>query len=148
MPYVEWTPDMGEISGFGGGYEAACRAMVKAGVEYWEMRDTSGESPKFDPHYKGFKGVFGLCIDDNVDAKALDEAMMNTTMIGPDGVAVRVGDGATGAMHQAAVNHIFGFRKLGAAEYVSTLRRREVEEAMEVASNKNLAASVKRGQNG
>lgn len=84
MPYVEWTPDMGEISGFGGSYEAGCRAMVKAGVEFWEAQDAAharGEREKFDPHYQGFEGVFGLLTDDNADAKALDRAMMDTPFV-------------------------------------------------------------------
>jgi hypothetical protein len=132
MPYVEWTPDMGEISGFGGSYEAACRAMVKAGVEYWDAQDAAFErgerDTKFDPHYKGFKNVMGLCIDDNPDAKALDEAIMNATIPAANGWSERVGDGATGAMHQAAVNHIMAFRRMGADEYVRTLREREQKE--------------------
>lgn len=155
MPYVEWTADMGEISGFGGGYEAACRAMVKAAVEYWEEQDrlenapelqmarASGTQKHFDPLYRGFKGVFGLMESDNADAKALDEAMMNATLA--DGVTVREA-GPTGAMHQAAVSHVFAFRKLGPDEYRKQLRAREIDEAREVVSSKNLAASVRRNQ--
>jgi len=32
-----WIPEMGEISGFGGGYEDACRRMMQAGVTYREQ---------------------------------------------------------------------------------------------------------------
>lgn len=31
-----WTPEMGEISGFGGGYEEACQKMTRAGVAWLE----------------------------------------------------------------------------------------------------------------
>ena len=33
MGKYQYTDDMGEISGFGEGYEATCRAMVVAGLE-------------------------------------------------------------------------------------------------------------------
>jgi hypothetical protein len=33
-----WTDDMDEISGFGGGYEACCRTMVRAGVLWLRER--------------------------------------------------------------------------------------------------------------
>jgi hypothetical protein len=129
MPYIEWTNDMGEISGFGGSYEAGCRAMVRAGVEYWEAQDAAFErgerSTKFDPHYRGIKNVMGLAMDDNDDARALDEAMMSAEV---EGKTVREW-GPTGAMHHAAVNHILAFRRLGADEYVRTLRARDKDEA-------------------
>lgn len=131
MPYIEWTPEMGEISGFGGSYEAGCRAMVKAGVEYWEERDAAharGEGDKFDPHYRGYEGVFGLIDTNNGDAEKLDQVMMDATIPSSDGGTQRVGDGATGAMHQAAVNHILAFRRLGAEEYRRTLVERERKE--------------------
>jgi len=34
MSAMEWTSDMGEISGFGGSYEAGCRAMLDAGIAF------------------------------------------------------------------------------------------------------------------
>ena len=34
MSKYVYTDNMSEISGFGGGYEAACRAMVVAGLEH------------------------------------------------------------------------------------------------------------------
>lgn len=134
MPYVEWTPDMGEISGFGGSYEAGCRAMVKAGVEFWEAQDAAharGEREQFDPHYQGLDGVFGLLTDDNADAKALDRAMMDTPFVDDrTGETTTIGKyGATGAMHQAAVGHVMAFRRLGAEKYCATLREREKAEA-------------------
>jgi len=92
------------ISGFGGGYEAACQAMVIAGLEYWD------ENPEFNPQYRGFQGVFGLLVEDNEDAKILDGIL----------IAAANGD-STGAMHQASVNHIFAARRLGWEEYLRQL---------------------------
>lgn len=132
MSYVEWTPDMGEISGFGGGYEACCRAMVKAGVEFWEAQNAAAardERDPFNPEFTGFKNVYGLIISDNADAKALDAAIM-AAPVTIDGKVGSISDyGATGAMHQAAIGHIMAFMRLGADEYVTQLRGREREEA-------------------
>jgi len=134
MSYVEWTEDMGEISGFGGSYEEGCRAMVRAGVEFWEAMDETnsalgGAVDKFDPHYRGYEGVYGILSDDNDDAKALDAAIMAAPLT-VDGRETTVGEyGATGAMHQAAVSHVFAFRRLGAEEYVRQLRERTREES-------------------
>lgn len=101
-----WTDDMGEISGFGGGYEALCRAMALAGINWLD------EHPNASPSYKGFKGVFGLITEDNDDAKELEKAIMGV-------------DGATdcaGAMHHAAVNHCLAYKRLGWDEYCNQLR--------------------------
>ena len=41
----EFTPMMGEISGFGGSYEAGCRAMLKAAVEWLDAEKAAGRKP-------------------------------------------------------------------------------------------------------
>lgn len=64
----EWEPGMGEISGFGGGYEECCRAMLKAALEWLDAHPTA------DPKFHGFKGVYGIAMEDNDDAKALSKA--------------------------------------------------------------------------
>ena len=112
MNNYEFTPEMDEISGFGGGYEATCRKMLRNGLEYWDKH------PKLKPKYQGFKDVYGLCVDDNKDAKKLDKAIMK-------GI-----DDATGAMHQAVVSHIFFIRKNGWDKYVNEMskRRNDAEE--------------------
>ena len=129
MPYVEWTDDMGEISGFGGEYEAMCRRMVKAGVEFWDAQDAAferGERPtKFEPVFHGFKGVTGLCMEDNADAEALTAAI------------VGVDSGLTGAMHHAAVMHVIAFRLWGAERYCEELRNRERAEAIAESNARN-----------
>lgn len=106
----EWTDDMGEISGFGGGYESTCRAMVLAGIEWIDSH------PDADPQFKGSRAIFGIIIEDNNDAKALTEAIL----------APAKGE-ATGAMHHAAVGHVLAYKRLGWDEYVRQLREREDE---------------------
>lgn len=107
-----FTPDMGEISGFGGDYEDACRAMVRAGLLFWD-----DQPERFDPHYKGMQNVYGICIDDNDDARALDKAIL----------AAVDGD-CTGAMHQAAIEHILAIRRHGWGWYVTEMRKPDEQD--------------------
>lgn len=101
-----FEPGMGEISGFGGSYEDACRAMLRAGLLFWD------EQPEgFSPRYQGIKGVYGVCIDNNEDARRLDEAILAAT------------DDCTGAMHQAVVEHIFVIRRRGWPWYVAEMSK-------------------------
>ena len=102
-----WTPDMGEISGFGGEYEEACRQMLRQGLQWCDAH------PDAKPRYKGFENVYGLCIDDNEDAKQLDKALTADIPGGP-----------TGAMHQAVVSHIFFIRANGWEAYCAKMRER------------------------
>lgn len=101
----EWTEDMRDISGFGGGYERACRQMISQGCAWWSSH------PDADPKFHGFKEVMGICLEDNDDAKALS-------------AAINAGiDGASGAMHQAAVSHVFQWRRLGSWLAYQTMMR-------------------------
>lgn len=93
-PGFEWTEDMREISGFGGGYERACRQMISQGCAWWS------EHANADPKFHGFKSVIGICLEDNEDARALS-------------AAISAGIEPSGAMHQAAVSHVFHWRRLG-----------------------------------
>lgn len=115
----DWRDGMGEISGFGDEYEAACRAMLIRSLDFWDEQDED-----FDPKYHGFKDVYGICVDDNEDAKKLDEAMMNAFILFGNGQTERVGDGASGAMHQAVVSHAFYVRRNGWSEYVRKMTER------------------------
>lgn len=108
----EWSADMGEISGFGGGYEDCCRAMLAAGLKWL------AEHPGADPRFSGFKNVYGLCMEDNEDAKALSKAVCQPG---------EEGGGATGAMHQAVVSHLMYIKAKGWEAYVEQLRARERE---------------------
>ena len=92
----EWTDDMREISGFHGGYERTCRAMVSAGCKWWS------EHPDANPQFHGFKGIYGIITEDNHDAKTLSKVVTDAAS----------GD-CTGAMHQASISHIFAWRQMG-----------------------------------
>lgn len=87
-----WIATMGEISGFGGGYEAACRDMVYAGLAWLKNRPNADLStPKTD------------------DAKALDKVVAAAC---PD---------CSGAMHGAAMNAVAFIAKKGWDEYVQRM---------------------------
>lgn len=104
----EFTEEMGEISGMGGGYEQCCRDMLKAGLEWLDAH------PDADPKFHGFKGVYGIIDEDNEDAEALTKAIIDAS-----------GGGATGAMHQAVVSHCLVIRKEGWDHYVEKMSERK-----------------------
>lgn len=112
-----WSEEMGEISGFGGSYEAGCRAMVLAGIQWID------EHPEADPLFHGFRGVYGIVMEDNDDAKALTKAIMDAPVTMDDGSVTRAGEEATGAMHQAAVGNVLAYKRLGWEQY----RRQRIE---------------------
>jgi hypothetical protein len=107
MSKYTYTPDMGEISGFGGGYEDACRKMVIAGMEWFDA------NPQADPQFQGYKNIYGVINEENEDAKALSKAVLATC------------DDCTGAMHQASISHILAARRLGWEGYCAEMRKRE-----------------------
>lgn len=108
----EWQEGMAEISGFGGSYEAACRAMLKSGLDWWDT------FPEADPEYHGFKDIYGICINDNNDARDLDRAIQ----MGAD--SIDKNGGMTGAMHQAVLNHIFWIHVHGWDAYVKEMSKK------------------------
>lgn len=87
----QYTGNMREISGFGGGYEAACRAMVVAGLECWDLH------PDADVSYKTIKNVFGLTTGESEDCKKMEKAML------------AVNEGCSGAQMQSCKKHITCF---------------------------------------
>lgn len=99
------TPDMGEISGFGGGYEGACQAMLEAGVRWLN------EHPKPDLEMHGYKGVYGILVADSDDAKALEKAVL------------AVAEDCTGAMHHAVMSRLGYIAKNGWDAYCAELRK-------------------------
>jgi len=118
----EFTEIMGEISGFGGSYEAGCRAMLKAGLEWWDS------NPSADPKFQGFEGVYGLITETNEDAKALTEAVMDAEVNHPEmsgGKPFKVGSEATGAMHHAVISHILFIRAKGWDEYTKQMSEKK-----------------------
>jgi hypothetical protein len=108
----QFTDDMREISGFGDGYEDMCRQMVVAGLQWLDAH------PNADPQFHSYQNVMGILIEDNDDAKALTEAVVAPS----DG-------GCSGAMHQAAMSHIFYIRKHGWEKYRAEMQRLKLEEA-------------------
>ena len=103
-----WDESMGEISGMGGGYEAVCRAMVLAGIEWLDAH------PSADPQFTGFKNIYGVVSEENADAGALTNAILAAS-----------GGEATGAMHHASVSHCLAYKRLGWDEYRRQLQERE-----------------------
>lgn len=101
-----FTSDMGEISGFGGGYEQTCRNMLAAGLEWLD------DHPEADPQFRGMEGVYGIIREENDDAKALSEAVV----AGADG-------DCTGAMHQAVISSCLWIRKNGWEAYCESMRK-------------------------
>lgn len=109
----EWTEDMHEISGFGGGYERACRAMVSAGCKWLT------DNPTADPNFHGYKGIYGVISEDNDDAKALTKVVIDAA-----------GGDASGAMHQASIGHImFWKRERSWPVYQAEMRKPREEDA-------------------
>jgi hypothetical protein len=96
---------MGEISGFGGGYEACCQDMLEAGVKWLE------EHKESDLHGKMLKNVYGIFIAEGEDAKAMERAVLDAAK----------GE-ATGAMHQAVMQRLFFIAKKGWDVYCVELR--------------------------
>lgn len=108
MPY-EWRWGMDEVSGFGGQYEKTVRAMIRAGLEWWDRH------PKAKPEYMGLEKTFGFLVPTNEDAKAMTQVLLDAS----EGQA-------TGAMHHVAVNHIFWIRANGWRRYVWAMRCRRI----------------------
>jgi hypothetical protein len=103
-----YTSEMGEISGFGGGYEDTCRNMVVAGLVWMD------DHPKADPQFKGYKDVYGILDEDNDEAKELTKAVVCAAL-----------DDCTGAMHQSTISHILFINKNGWDKYKEDMIKRE-----------------------
>lgn len=78
-----------DISGMGDSYEATCQKMLLNGMRWLK------EHPQFnfEAAYRGLKDVYGICIPEKEEAKALDRAVCD-------------GMDATGAMHEAVISHL------------------------------------------
>lgn len=101
----EYVKGMRQISGMGGAYEKTCRKMVIGGLKWFD------EHPNADPHFHGYKQIYGLCLEDNQDAKDLSEA-----------VEKAAGEyGCTGAMHQATIGHILHIKQIGWEKYTEEM---------------------------
>jgi len=103
----EFTQEMGEISGLGGGYEAACRAMLKAGLEWFDAY------PDLAPEFQTYENIYGIAEEKNEHAKALTEAILEP-----------VGGDCTGAMHQAVTSSLLWIRGNSWDAYVKVMSER------------------------
>jgi hypothetical protein len=101
----EFTENMREISGFGGGYEEACRKMILAGVKWIEQH------PDSNPIFWGYDKTTGTRTEDNEDAKSLENAILKLI---PD---------CTGAMYGACLNHVLYIKKNGWEKYVEEMTK-------------------------
>lgn len=104
MIKYEYTDKCDEISGFGGGYEEACRKMVIAGVEWFDINKEA------NPKFHGFKNIYGLIIEDNEEAEKLTKHM-NESINGE----------ATGAMMQSCLNHVKYVKHHGWEKYIQEM---------------------------
>jgi len=84
-----------DISGFGGRYEAACQKMLLQGLKFLS------DHPNFNwDGYRQYENVFGFCIAETEEAKALDKAIC-------------AGVEPTTAMHHVVINHLAYIHKHG-----------------------------------
>ncbi len=110
------TPEMGEISGFGGDYEDGCQVMLDAGVQWLN------DHPEADLQYRFLKNVYGLVSEDSDDARALSKHIRDAADDAhPDG-------GVTGAMHHAVVLRLIYIQAHGWESYCEELLRKDSDE--------------------
>jgi DNA-directed RNA polymerase subunit N (RpoN/RPB10) len=69
MNKYQYTDKCAEISGFGGGYEDACRKMVIAGMEWMD------EHPNANMNIATFNGIPELTLPRTDDAQELENVM-------------------------------------------------------------------------
>lgn len=112
MANYRHTEDMGEISGFGGGYEKCCQDMLEAGVNW--LQDHA--DAKLEGHE--YANVYGIMIADSDDAKAMEKTVLAAVM----------GE-ATGAMHHSVMSRLFFIAKNGWDKYCEELRKPEAATA-------------------
>lgn len=101
---------MSEISGFGGGYEKACREMVVAGLEWLD------QNPKAIIDYKEYKNVYGLTTEETPDCEKLQKIMNKA-----------IDDEVSGAMMQACLGHVMYAHKNGWETYKQKMEEKDEE---------------------
>ena len=107
-----WLPEMGEISGFGGGYEETCRNMLYGALAYLDEHCTTQEE-KINAVAKLVDDLRDRNYKNNGIEKAIMKACEND---------------CTGAMHNAAVSHLMFLTKNGYEKYKNELIEREKKE--------------------
>lgn len=107
------TDDMGEISGFGGGYEACCQDMLEAGVNW--LTNYAGGKPEL--RMLTHPQVYGVLIADNEATKELETVVL----------AAANGE-ATGAMHHAVMSRLGWIAMNGWDAYCLEMRKEPTDE--------------------
>lgn len=105
-----YTRNSREISGFGGGYEKACRDMVIAGMQWLDQH------PKAKIKFATYSGVMGLITNESPDCEKMQKAML------------KVNDGCSGAQMQACLTHIMFAHKNGWDKYVKEMEKKSKKE--------------------
>ena len=100
----DWT-GLKEISGFGGGYEQACRDMVVAGVKWLR------EHPNADLKARRVEGVYPDIMCASKDFEEFQNALAAAC------------EGATGAMVCATTKHVFYIHKNGWEKYCEKMSK-------------------------
>lgn len=111
MMEYKHTKDMGEISGFGGGYEALCQQMLHNGVTFLAERSRTDVRVLESPN------LYGIVKLEGDDAEALESAVMQDI------------EDATGAMHHAVMSRLAYINKNGWDDYCGTLREHSGNDA-------------------
>ena len=106
------TRDMGEISGFGGAYEATCQQMLNNGVKWLEAHKSADIKVLENPR------IYGIVQLGSAETEELDKAVMT-------GI-----DDATGAMHHTVMSRLAFIAKNGWDAYCSELREAQTEGAV------------------
>lgn len=110
-----FADEMAEISGFGGDYEAACRAMVTAGVAWLD------EHPDADLAFETVENATGIVTPETLDAEELAKRMA-------DVVEAEYGDPPSGAMMEACVGHVVWIEANGWDAYVERMEAKESDD--------------------
>jgi hypothetical protein len=106
----QFTKDMAELSGFGGGYEQACRNMVVAGCEWFDKHKRA------NPKFEGLKNIYGLTFSKSKSAKSLEKAI------------IKVNKGATGAQFEKSLQHVFYIQDAGWEKYVKESKKQKKKD--------------------
>lgn len=113
-PAYRHTEDMGEISGFGGGYEETCQKMLEAGVIWLSQH------PNADLRGHEFAGITGIFTPESDDAKEMEKAAMEAC-----------NNDCSGAMHHTVMSRLFYIAANGWTKYCEELRKRKAERDAE-----------------
>ena len=119
------TPEMGEISGFGGGYETICQDMLEAGVKWIMERrpdDLQGGGLALKHEMGTVIEFYGLFEENSEQAKELGRVVVNASeeRWGKEYVC-------TGAMHHAVMARLFKIAEHGWGWYVDEVTKHHAE---------------------